>query len=456
MKSNPRKLDSDWPFEVLSTASSSLAAQDPGLRTHKGGKMKSNTMTLNIIGWLTIAFVGTVGGEPAVRIDVSAPVAAVVAPANAGGWGWYQFPSIEQLPTGELLIQYQLWPDTQTSAGTTTGKAVSSDNGATWRTVTNVPSYHGHHNGWAPSLSLRNGDLLSAITVPSTPLGDIKAPEPVGQDQSSYGFTRNWYLAESLPNDLATWHFVRWHKDKKQWTRETAEMRIPGEILFSSVQEQVLRRKHMDRMKHAPDGSIWGIRYDKRLVDDRVREKYHIMILRSTDAGHTWELHSEIPYQGDSKADPKWPKQEGFSEPDVAFLPDGSAFCLMRTTYGLGPSPLYASRSADNGRTWSKPTVFDTIGVWPRLLALKCGVTLTSYGRPGLFLRATDDPKAQNWQPRITIVEPGDLHQDTCSYSALMALDEVTALLVYSDFRHKTDDGATRKAIQVRRVMVRR
>ena len=35
-------------------------------------------------------------------------------------------------------------------------------------------------------------------------------------------------------------------------------------------------------------------------------------------------------------------------------------------------------------------------------------------------------------------------------------VDENTALLVYSDFRHKTADGGTRKALQVRRVTVRR
>ena len=211
--------------------------------------MKSNAMIRHIIGWLTVVFAGTAEGETAMRIDVSAPIAAVVAPANAGGWGWYPFPSIERLPTGELLIQYQLWPDTQTSAGTTTGKAISTDDGTTWRVVTNVPNYHGFHNGWAPSLTLHNGDMLSAITVPSTPFKDFKAPEPVGQDQSSYGFTRNWYLAESLPKDLAAWSFVRWHRNKKRRIRETTEMRIPGGILFSSVQEQVLRRKHMDRMK---------------------------------------------------------------------------------------------------------------------------------------------------------------------------------------------------------------
>jgi len=72
------------------------------------------------------------------------------------------------------------------------------------------------------------------------------------------------------------------------------------------------------------------------------------MILRSTDAGHSWDLYSEIPYQGDSKADPNWPKQEGFSKPHVAFLPDGSAFCLMK----------------NHLRTGAGSGVFNTFGGW--------------------------------------------------------------------------------------------
>ena len=413
-------------------------------------------MNVRITCYLMVALCAVVRGEATIKIEVSEPTAAVVAPANAGGWGWYQFPTIERLPTGELLIQYQLWPDVQTSAGKATGKVISTDEGKTWKAVSNLPGYHQYHNAWSSALVLGNGDMLSPITLPTIPFKDFKLPKPVGEEQSSYAFTRQWFLAESLPDGLADWNFVRWHKDKKKWVKETAEMRLPGEILFGSAEEAVLRRPHMDRMKFAPDGSIWGIRYGKRFVDGKVQDKFHVLIFRSTDDGHTWSLHSEIPYRGDSKADPDWPKQEGFSEPDVAFMPDGSAFCLMRTTYGLGPAPMYSTRSTDGGKTWSRPQIFDKIGVWPRLLALKCGVTLTSYGRPGLYLRATDDRSGKAWRPRITILEPGKVHEDTCSYSALMALDDATALLVYSDFRYKQKDGTTRKAIQLRRITVGR
>ncbi len=52
-------------------------------------------MTPRMIGCLAVVFAVTAAGETPMRIDVSGPIAAVVAPANAGGWGWYQTIMVE-------------------------------------------------------------------------------------------------------------------------------------------------------------------------------------------------------------------------------------------------------------------------------------------------------------------------------------------------------------------------
>ena len=170
------------------------------------------------------------------------------------------------------------------------------------------------------------------------------------------------------------------------------------------------------------------------------------MILRSTDSGRTFDLWSEIPYAPDAAVDPKAATRNGFTEPTVCFLPDGSVLCLMRTTDGGGPGPLYSARSTDNGKTWSQPAVFDDLGVWPQMLRLKNGVTLAVYGRPGLYVRATADPAGLRWAQRVTIVPPGAIHTETCSYAALLPLSDDRALLAYSDFnlpnqRYSADIG---------------
>ena len=132
----------------------------------------------------------------------------------------------------------------------------------------------------------------------------------------------------------------------------------------------------------------------------------------------------------------------------------------MRTMDGNGHGPLYLTRSTDNARTWTKPTVFDTFGKWPQLLTLGNGITLASYGASGgpgyHVVRATLDPQGQVWKPpvrtRVSPVARGAY--DTCGHTEMVALDDRTALLVYSDFNYPDADGVPRKSILVRRIQV--
>ena len=133
---------------------------------------------------------------------------------------------------------------------------------------------------------------------------------------------------------------------------------------------------------------------------------------------------------------------------------DGSVIMLMRTSSG---QPSYLTRSTDNCETWSEPVVFDKVGVLPKLLTLKCGVTLASYGRPGVFLRSTNDPSGLVWD------EPADLEipdeflpgaPGSCCYTSLLPLDDTTALLAYSHFCWPNEDGVLVKTILVRKIRV--
>ena len=146
-------------------------------------------------------------------------------------------------------------------------------------------------------------------------------------------------------------------------------------------------------------------------------------------------------------ADPSWDKRDGFSENNLAFLANGSLMCFLRTTDGNGVGPMYAAYSQDGGISWSRPQVFDDRGVWPAVVDLGCGTTLAAYGRPGLFVRATHDPIGQTWGERVTVVEPGVLGKDTCSYSDLLALDDHSAIIAYSHFGFPGPDGMAHKSI---------
>jgi len=159
-------------------------------------------------------------------------------------------------------------------------------------------------------------------------------------------------------------------------------------------------------------------------------------------------------------------------EPILAMMPDRSLICTFLTGGTIEPENancVEVTRSFDGGKTWEKPRLFDKCGVWPCLLVLDCGVTVAGYGRPGFFLRATEDPEAENWEDPIALIpyadrsgeannppeKPGDDWKfGTCSYCDLLALSADEFLLAYSDFYYPDDAGIKRKAVLTRRVKV--
>ena len=108
----------------------------------------------------------------------------------------------------------------------------------------------------------------------------------------------------------------------------------------------------------APDGSLLAVNYTlRRIADGRFQEKCPVTILRSTDAGRTWDLWSEILYTPDPTADAKAAAREGFTEPYLSFMPDAlpCACCAPPTAKAWGHCAWTCS--TDNGRTWTKPAL---------------------------------------------------------------------------------------------------
>jgi hypothetical protein len=111
-------------------------------------------------------------------------------------------------------------------------------------------------------------------------------------------------------------------------------------------------------------------------------------------------------------------------------------------------------------KTWSKPQIFDDIGVLPHLQPLKCGVTLASYGRPILKVRATSDSSGMQWQDPIRIpLSCNDVPNNwngsnSCFYTGMIEYSDNEALLVYSDFNCKNQQNETVKTILCRKITV--
>ena len=401
-----------------------------------------------------------------VTIAPGHPVVAARGPLElnraAGGWGRWQFPFLGRLADGRLHASFSIEPDSYGSYGMPMGHAYSSDHRRSWRMGAPLAAHQAEDGVLLP-----NGDRLKPVQLPSARAEELDLPRSVCDFVYSYGYRRSLYRAERLPRELAGWRFSRLTAGGSRWVDETALVRIPGELRCVVVEKRGAARARtgvptlpfpQGKLRVAPDGSLWAATHEWRLFE--VRPRYAPLLLRSVDDGHTWELRGEARYQGDEWDDPLAAPRDGFIEPDWCFMPDGSAVCLMRTKNGHGHGPLYLARSVDGCRSRSRPQVFDSFGKMPQLLTLCGGVTVASYGAsggPGYFVvRATVDPAGRTWQaPAKSAVSPAAHGAwGACGHTEIVAMDDHSALVVYSDLNYPDAQGARRKTSLVRGVSV--
>ena len=73
----------------------------------------------------------------------------------------------------------------------------------------------------------------------------------------------------------------------------------------------------------------------------------------------------------------------------------------------LFPTPLYCSRSTDNGKSWSPPAQIADRGVCPNAVTLDNGIIVCTYSRPGNWLIFSDD-NGMTWKGAFQFGNTGD------------------------------------------------
>jgi hypothetical protein len=303
------------------------------------------------------------------------------------------------------------------------------------------------------------------------PKADLPTPH-----SRAHGYKGVYMIRDPLrmPQGSTAYHLAHKPAGREEWQRTPALLDDPdgGLVCYDppGSDHAVVHGWTFEQIAEIPDGSLLAVGYGFRLGPDRVpRPKWESYCLRSNDAGNTWRFHGII---GRNDRDPL----AGYTEPQVTVLRDGSLLAVLRTECAK-TGPMYRTRSIDGGKTWEPPEKLWPFGVLPQLLTLKNGVTVLSFGRPGVHLLISKDGQGREWENRTSLVvesfegtgisgegygfQKGENPRGrprqtrTSGYTGLVATGPDRFLVAYDQFDYPNAAGNPRKTILVRSCTVR-
>ncbi|GAB3248625.1 hypothetical protein GCM10027347_05140 [Larkinella harenae] len=392
-------------------------------------------------------------GKAKYRVTLGQPVVVSVADKEEK-WGHFQFPDIARTVDGAIAVKWQMANDAMESYGNTSSPAaISTDGGKTWK----ISPTDWEHSRLEEGVLLPNGDRIKIVTPKPVKESDLKMPQPVGSFKRR-NYEHTFYKLSEMPASRQGVFLARRKKGEPDWTNEQASLDDPQALRYSL--RGMVPVVWWGDMKVAADGSVVACVYPGFHLrnDGSLDAKGGVFFYRSTDAGHSWKILSRIPYQPDTKTDTNGINKFWFTEPAFDILPNDTYLSVIRS-HDIYSGPMYASRSANQGKTFTKPEVITPNGVYPRILSLKNGVTVVSSGRPGVQLRFSSDGQGRQWTNAFEMLpfnqnEPSSFQHVSCGYTGLLPTGDNSFLIVYSDFNHKNSQGQLRKAIKVREVTV--
>lgn len=366
------------------------------------------------------------------------------------GWGFFQFPNVRRNADGTLVAKWNMAADDVSSYGKGGhGVSFSKDGGKTWGPDSTIADLSG-------DIELPSGDRIKVYTPQALKVSELNLGAPVDRNDEAYGRKFAYYKLASLPKQLQGVYLDRLKKGSNEWKREQVVLNDPQAVRYTDGEYfPVVWWGDMHILK---DGSLVNGIYPGFAMNDKGKvDPSGVFFYRSTDEGKTWDILSRITYAPDLKEDPNGNKRHalGWTEPGFEILADGTWLCVLRTTDGLGNSPMYVARSTDQGKTWSKPEVFTRAGVLPRVLQLKNGVVALVSGRPGVQLRLSLDGQGKTWTDPFEMMPfEGEEKAVSCGYTELLETGPDRFLVIYSDFQHPIGNNEVRKAIKVREIIV--
>ena len=402
---------------------------------------------------------------------VSEPTVIFQAEEGVQGWGRHQFPNIGYTLDGRIRVSWHDGEDKVGAKHNTTYRFVSEDGGKTW--IPGTPA-----DAVRPGLPMKNGKELMGFASKGTSYAfnfDKYTPVVSGEE---FTHGAKLYLLSDIYDDPAmrdAWVFGIVEKDPKTGETETVEAKVhwPWGVVgcYEGGATYTVSGKIAQDGKRffvASDGTLYTVFYTVALDSSAptLEEAYNglytydsVFVLYSQDCGRNWYVAKQflpteetkamsVPYQQRYQSG-----YEGFGEPYLIETPAGGFFILLRS--GTNRTMFYST--SPDGKSWTDPVPFDGMGVLPQILTLDCGVTLASYGRPTLRVRATSDPTCATWQDPVIVpisYTGLDFFNASCFYTGMLPLSSNTAMLVYSDFQYPNENGVGVRSILTRTVRV--
>ncbi len=387
--------------------------------------------------------------------------------------GGYQDPQLRQ-KDGVLYLNFNGRKDCHADHGKEDRNPTyrSADGGKTWERATN--------EDWIAAMPpLPNGDIFQ-IREGSVLREPLNLP-PLPDHRKGFKTCANRgdvytleelrpYLGEAVTNTFKAWRIPAGTTAPVEEIGVLHQDRLP----FVKYQENLVRygvggcQTIAGKVVADNNGALWTTIHGPLVREDgTLAVGYECMhFYRSDDNGRSFTDAACLVY--DPALNPPAAKDvEGFLECAFEILEDGTFFVILRTgslhpfDISTDDNPIpkcYMTRSHDQGKTWEPFEEFYDYGVQPRMVRLGCGTTVMTSGRPGVYIRTSDDLQLREWNDVIPVltVPTAEVYERyyyyTCSNNALVAYDDHTAFLAYSDFTLTTPDGQPAKSIVVRKI----
>ena len=388
------------------------------------------------------------------HLEIGDPVVVTQGAVGDNAWGHYQFPGLAYTLDGNIVATWNYTSDTIDDYVNTVRKKVSTDGGLTWSDDASL-------NTTPDKFQMPNGKYFAGFRSANAHVSTWQNVYEPGYAWSASDGDYKLFFAEDLPKNEDT---TVWGKEYDPATGKTVEfectvnwphasmVEYPGGKLYPMTQMFSLSQDTIIII----DGVMYMAMYfygfnslsaTREYAVGDFSKYYSTYIFSSEDNGRTWNFLSQLTTLGNSIT-----FSEGLCEPCLNVMPDGSIMILMRS--GGNSKPCYWARSTNKCKTWSVIKKFDDIGVLPQMVTLNCGVSIATYGRPYMRIRATADPTGKTWKPAQTFDMYSGENNSSCYYTDLLALDDTHALWIYSDFKYPNANGVPVKSIVVRVITV--